>query len=169
MADSIINKVAESGLITLDPADFLYRGSIEAIDLKDYLFMELILKEKDFRDRLKQTDWEPYRDKVVTLYCSSDAIIPVWAYMLLTTYLQGVAKEVVMGDVLSAKKQLLQKALWAWDIQPYQDKRVVIKGCGDDAIEAFAYTEITQKLLPVVKSVMYGEPCSTVPVYKKKA
>lgn len=168
MGDTIVNKIAESGIITLDPADFLSREPIQVFDLKDYLFMGLILKEKDFREKLKTMDWEPWRGKLVALTCTADAIIPVWAYMLVTTHLQGIASEVLMGDEASARRQLLQRALWQWDITPYQDKRVVIKGCGDDTIEEFVYTDITRKLLPVVKSVMYGEPCSTVPVYKKK-
>ncbi|MCR6719635.1 MAG: DUF2480 family protein [Chitinophagaceae bacterium] len=168
MSDTIVNKIAESGLITLDPADFLPREPIQVFDLKDYLFMGMILKEKDFREKLKTMDWEPWRGSIVGLTCTADAIIPVWAYMLVTTYLQGIATEVLMGDEASARRQLLQRALWQWDITPYHDKRVVIKGCGDDAIEEFVYTDITRKLLPVVKSVMYGEPCSTVPVYKKK-
>lgn len=168
MSDTIVNKIAESGIITLDPADFLNRDSIVVFDLKDYLFMGMILKEKDFREKLKTMDWEPYRDQIVTLTCSADAIIPVWAYMLVTTHLQGKAREILMGDEKSARRQLLQHTLWQWDITPYQDKRVVIKGCGEDEIEEFVYTEMTRKLLPVAKSVMYGEPCSTVPVYKRR-
>ena len=169
MSDTIVNKIAESGIITLDPADFLPRDPVKVFDLKDYLFMGMILKEKDFREKLKTMDWGPWRDQLVTLTCSADAIIPVWAYMLVTTHLQGVAREVLMGDETAARRQLLQRALWQWDITRYQDKRVVIYGCGDDDIEEFVYTELTRKLLPVVKSVMYGEPCSTVPVFKRKA
>lgn len=168
MSDTLINKVAESGLITLDPADFLLRESVQVIDLKDFLFMGMILKEKDFREMLKTTDWEVYRDKIVTLTCSADAIIPVWAYMLLATYLQPMARVLLMGDEASAKKQMLQRAIHNWDVEPYRDKRIVIKGCGDDEVEAFVYMEMTHKLLPVAKSIMYGEPCSTVPVFKRK-
>lgn len=167
MSDTLINKVAESGLITLDPADFLLREPIQVIDLKEFLFMGMILKEKDFRENLKTMDWEPYRDRIVTLTCSADAIIPVWAYMLLATYLQPIARELLMGDEASAKKQMLLRAIQNWDVELYRDKRIVIKGCGDDEVEAFVYMEMTNKLLPVVKSIMYGEPCSTVPVFKK--
>ena len=168
MSDTLINKVAESGLITLDPADFLLREPVQMIDLKEFLFMGMILKEKDFREKLKTMDWEPYRNSIVTLTCSADAIIPVWAYMLLATYLQPVASVLLMGDEAAAKKQMLQRAIQNWDVEAYREKRVVIKGCGDDEVEAFVYMEMTNKLLPVVKSIMYGEPCSTVPVFKRK-
>ena len=168
MSDTLINKVAESGLITLDPADFLQREPVQVIDLKEFLFMGMILKEKDFREKLKTMNWEPYRNSIVTLTCSADAIIPVWAYMLLATYLQPLASVLLMGDEAAAKKQMLQRAIQNWDVEAYREKRVVIKGCGDDEVEAFVYMEMTNKLLPVVKSIMYGEPCSTVPVFKRK-
>ena len=168
MSDTLINKVAESGLITLDPADFLLREPVQVIDLKEFLFMGMILKEKDFREKLKTMNWEPYRNSLVTLTCSADAIIPVWAYMLLATYLQTLASVLLMGDEAAAKKQMLQRAIQNWDVEAYREKRVVIKGCGDDEVEAFVYMEMTNKLLPVVKSIMYGEPCSTVPVFKRK-
>lgn len=168
MSEPIVNKIAESGIITLDPADFLPREPILVFDMKDHLFMGMILKEKDFRETLKKMDWKPFHNQVVTLTCSADAIIPVWAYMLVTTYLQGMAREVLMGDEKTARRQLLQRALWQFPAEQYADKRIVIKGCGDDAIEEFVYTELTRLLVPVARSVMYGEPCSTVPVYKRK-
>lgn len=167
MENPIINKVAESGLITLDPANFLPQEETAVFDLKDYLFMGLILKEKDFREALKNLDWEQYRNKSIALTCSVDAIVPAWAYMLVAAYLQPVAKEIVMGDEKELQKQLFLKNINAIKSEEFTDKRVVIKGCGDIPIGEYAYMEITKLLRPVVKSIMYGEPCSTVPVYKK--
>lgn len=168
MEEPIINKVAESGLITLDPASFLPQGETAVFDMKDYLFMGLILKEKDFREALKNLDWEQFNNKNVAVTCSADAIIPVWAYMLVAAYLQPVAREMVMGDEKELEHQLFLKNLAAINREEFTDKRVVIKGCGDIPIGNFVYLEITKLLRPVVKSIMYGEPCSTVPVYKKR-
>ncbi len=168
MSDVIVNKVAASGLITIDLEAYLPAGEMVAFDLKRYLFMELILKEKDFREALKNTDWEIYRDKNVAVVCSADAIIPVWAYMLVATYLQPYAKEIYIGTIDEMHKHLFLKNIAAIDILAFEDQRVVVKGCGDVAIGNFAYGEITKLLLPVAKTIMYGEPCSTVPVYKKK-
>lgn len=168
MSDPIINRVAESGLITLNPEDYIPKGETALFDLKDHLFMGMILKEKDFREALKNIDWTGYQDKNVALFCSADAIIPVWAWMLAASYLQPVAKEVVMGDEKELHKQLFLKNLSAININELTDKRVVIKGCGETPIGDYVYMEITKMLRPVVKSIMYGEPCSTVPVYKKK-
>lgn len=164
----MINKVAESGLITLDMEKWYPRDETAVFDMKDYLFMGMILKEKDFREALKKIDWETYRDKNVAVTCSADAIIPVWAYMLVATYLQPFAKEIVMGDEKELHKTIFLKNLSAIDIKEYTDKKVVIKGCGETPIADYVYMEITKLLRPVVKSIMYGEPCSTVPVYKKK-
>ena len=130
--------------------------------------MELILKEKDFRAALTTLDWEQYRDKNVALTCSADAIIPVWAYMLVATNLQPVAKAVVFGDEKTLLNTLFIKNLAAINGEDYTDKRVVVKGCGDQPIPEAAYVEITNKLRPYVKSIMYGEPCSTVPIFKRK-
>lgn len=168
MSEPIINKVAESGLITLDPEKYFPKGETAVFDLKDHLFMGMILKEKDFREALKKTDWSAYQNKNVALYCSADAIIPVWAWMLAVTYLQPLAKEVIMGDEKELHKQLFLKNLSAIDVNEFADKKVVIKGCGETPIGDYVYMEITKLLRPVVKSIMYGEPCSTVPVYKKK-
>lgn len=168
MSEPIINKVAESGLITLDPEKYFPKGETAAFDLKDHLFMGMILKEKDFREALKKTDWSVYQNKNVALYCSADAIIPVWAWMLAVSYLQPVANEVIMGDEKELHKQLFLKNLSAIDINEFAEKKVVIKGCGETPIGDYVYMEITKLLRPVAKSIMYGEPCSTVPVYKKK-
>jgi len=168
MNDPIVNKVADSGLITLDPADYYPKEETKTFDLKDFLFMGLILKEKDFREALKNINWEEYRDKNVAVTCSADAIIPMWAWMLTASYLQPVAKEIVMGDEKELHKIIFMKNLSKINLVGFADKRIVVKGCGDTPIGEFVYMELTRLLQPVVKSIMYGEPCSTVPVYKKK-
>lgn len=168
MSEPFVNKVAESGLITLDLEKFYPKGETAVFDLKDHLFMGLILKEKDFRETLKKLDWSVYQDKNVALTCSADAIIPVWAWMLAVSYLQPVAKEIVMGDEKELHRSLYLKNIDAIDVNEFAGQRVVIKGCGETPIADYVYMEITKKLRPVVKSIMYGEPCSTVPVYKQK-
>ncbi len=167
MSEPFINKVAESGLITLDLEKWYPRGETAVFDMKDYLFMGMILKEKDFREALKQLDWSVYDGKNVAVTCSADAVIPVWAYMLVAAYLQPVAKEIVMGDEKELHKALFLKNLSSINLEEYTDKRIVIKGCGETPIADYVYMEITKILRPVVKSIMYGETCSTVPVYKK--
>jgi hypothetical protein len=168
MAEPFVNKVAESGLITLDLEEYFPKGETAVFDLKDHLFMGMILKEKDYREALKNLNWEPYADKNVALTCSADAIIPVWAWMLAASYLQPVAKDVVMGDVNELQKRIFIRNIDALDMSGFTDKRVVVKGCGETPIPDFIYMEITKRLRPHVKSIMYGEPCSTVPVFKKK-
>ncbi len=168
MSDLFINKVAASGLLTLDLEKYLPAKSIVKFDLKDHLFMGMILKEKDFREGLKTMDWAPYTNKVVAVSCSVDAVIPVWAFMLLAAYLQPVAADVYLGTEAEAQKHLFLQNLAAINVDEFKDQRVVIKGCGDTPIENYAYAAITKHLLPVAKSIMYGEPCSTVPVYKKR-
>jgi len=168
MSDAIINKVANSGLVTLDLEKYLPVGEMSNFDLKDHLFMGLILKEKDFREALKNLDWSVYQDKNVAIICSADAIIPVWAYMLVATYLEPVAKEVYMGSMADMYKHIFLKNLSSIKPEEFNDQRIVVKGCGEIQIENFAYAEITKILRPVAKSIMYGEPCSTVPIYKKK-
>ncbi len=168
MSEPFKNKVAESGIRTIDPASFIPTGETAVFDLKEHLFMGLILKEKDFREALKNMDWEQYRDKDVAVTCSADAIIPVWAYMLVTSNLQPVAREIVLGNIEDLQRQLFLKNIGQLSVGQFEDKRVVIKGCGDTPIGEFAYMELTKRLMPVVRSIMYGEPCSTVPVYKKR-
>lgn len=167
MGDLIINKVAESGLVSLDLEQWYPRDPIAEFDIKPFLFMGMIVKEKEFRESLKQVDWTPYKDKAVAVFCSSDAIIPVWAYMLVASYLQPVCREVFMGSEQELQKHLFLKNMSAIDPEAYKDQRVIIKGCGETPIGEFAYMEITKLLRPQVKSLMYGEPCSTVPVYKR--
>lgn len=169
MSEAIVNKVANSGLITIDLENYLPQGDIVTFDLKDHLFMGMILKEKDFRDALKNLDWSPYRDKYVAINCSADAIIPAWAYMLVVSYLKDIAKDSYVGTSTELQKHLFLKNITGIHASEFTDQRIVIKGCGDINVESFAYAEITKVLLPVVKSIMYGEPCSTVPVYKRQA
>ena len=169
MAEEIINKVAESGLQQIDLEAYYPTDEIVVFDLKPHLFMELILKEKDFRETLKNYNWSQYQDKVVAVTCSIDAIIPVWAYMLIASYLQPFAKEIVFGDEEAALKHIYLENINSIDYSQFTDQRVVIKGCGDRKVGDYVYMEITKKLRPLAKSIMYGEPCSTVPVYKSKA
>ena len=165
----IRNKVAESGIITLDLEKLFPEQEVILFDIKDYLFMQMILKEKDFREALKNHNWEQYQNKNVGIVCTAEAIVPLWAYMLITSYLQPMANFVAVGDKEEIQKRLLLKNISGINTADFADARVVIKGCGDLNISDYAYAEITRVLLPVVKSIMYGEPCSTVPVYKRKA
>ena len=168
MENIIINKVAESALTSIDLEEYYPKGETAVFDLKDHLFMGLILKEKDFRATLQTYDWDQFRDKNVAVTCSADAIIPMWAYMLVASNLQPVAKAVVFGEEKNIMHHLLLKNIARIKGEEYTDKRVVVKGCGDVSIPEAAYVEITAKLRPFVKSIMYGEPCSTVPIYKKR-
>ena len=168
MSEAIVNKVANSGLITVDLEKYLPKDDIMTFDLGDHLFMGLILKEKDFREALKNLDWSIYQDKYVAITCSADAVIPAWAYMLVVTYLDSIAKDSYVGTAGEMQKHLFIKNIAAIDLNEFAGQRIVVKGCGDVNIESFAYAEITKVLQPAVKSIMYGEPCSTVPVYKRK-
>ena len=181
MSDEFVNKVAESGLITIDLEEYYPKEPTAIFDMKEHLFMGLIIKEKEFREALKNLDLSIYQNKNVAISnfrlekdglnvaitFTTDAIIPVWAYMLVTTYLQPIAKEVVFGNEDFLHKTIFLKNLHTINVDDYIDKRVVIKGCGELPITEAAYVEITKRLHPVVKSIMYGEPCSTVPIYKK--
>ena len=166
--ENFVNKVAQSGLVTLDPAAFYPQGERVVYDIKDNLFMELILKEKDFREFVKTHDWAQYQEKYVAVTCTADAIVPAWAYMLLANRLAPYAKEVVFGDAEVLETVLFVKSIAGLDVEQYRDQRIVIKGCGDIPVPVSAYVELTKKLTPVVKSLMFGEPCSTVPIYKKR-
>ncbi|MBX9734132.1 MAG: DUF2480 family protein [Chitinophagaceae bacterium] len=166
--EAIINKVAESGIISLDLESYLPKESIAVFDLKDYLFMGLILKEKDFRASLLTIDWNQYTHKHVAITCSADAVIPMWANMLVASYLQPVAESIGFGTEQQIREQLLLERVKQINTEEYLDKRVVVKGCGETPIPEAAYVMITHKLRAVAKSIMYGEPCSTVPIYKKK-
>lgn len=166
--ENIVNKVANSGLISLNLEDFYDSGARVLYDIKENLFHGLILKEKDFRDFIKNHDWSQYQDKNVAIICSTDAIVPTWAYMLLANRMKPFAKEIVFGDLSTLEAVMFSKALAKIDPEDYRDERVVVKGCGDIDIPVSAYVEVTNLLTPVVKSIMFGEPCSTVPVFKRK-
>lgn len=167
MESVFVNKVAESGIITLNLEDYFPKDELAVFDMKDHLFMGLILKEKDFREALKNLDLEQYSNKIVALTCSADAVIPMWAYMLAASALQPVAKEIVFSSKETAANKILLKNISNIDPHSFTDQRVVIKGCGELPVSEEAYIEITKILRPVAKSIMYGEPCSTVPVFKK--
>ncbi len=165
--EEIINRVAKSPLITLDLEDYYSKHERVLYDIKDNLFMGLILKEKDFRDFLKTHDWSQYSNKNVAITCSEDAIVPTWAYMLLATYLAPHAATIVFGSLQELESKLFFDAIKTIDPEQFRDKKVVIKGCSKLPVPTAAYVEITNRLQPVVQSLMFGEPCSTVPVYKK--
>lgn len=162
----IVNKVAQSPLITIDLEDFYVQGDRIPFDLKDNLYEGLILKEKDFRQFLKEHDWSEYKDKHVAIYCSADAIVPTWAYMLLTVKIEPFAKTIVYGDLPQLEEELFKQAIHKINPLDFQDKKVVVKGCSKIQVPTSIYVEITRLLRPFVSSIMYGEPCSTVPVYK---
>jgi hypothetical protein len=167
MENEIVNKVSQSGLITIDLEEFYPEGERVLFDIKDHLFQGLILREKDFREFVKNEDWNKYKDKFVALTCSADAIVPTWAYMLLTSQLKPVAKKVVFGNLETLETILYNDVLSKINTDDYKDARVVIKGCGNLPVPKAAFVQITSLLQPVVKSIMYGEACSTVPLYKK--
>ncbi len=168
MEEVFVNRVANSGIETINLEDYFPEGERKCIDIKEQLFMELVLKEKDFRAWVKENDWEQYRNCFVAVYCSNDAIVPTWAYMLIASKLTDVSKITVFGDLNALEAVLWNEAISELEINLYVDKKVVIKGCGELPVSAAAYTAISSKLVPVVQSLMYGEPCSTVPVYKRK-
>lgn len=166
--ENIVNKVAQSGLISFDLAELYPSGDRVLYDIKDNLFHGLILREKDFREFVKEHDWSQYAGKHVAITCTADAIVPTWAYMLLSSKLAPFAANVVFGDLNTLETVLFDRALAKLDLEPYKDQRIVVKGCGDIPVPVAAYAELTTKLTAVAKSVMYGEPCSTVPIYKRK-
>lgn len=164
----IVNKVANSGLLTFNLEDHYDHTEKVGIDLKDHLFQGLILREKDFRAYVKEENWESYKGKNVALFCTADAIIPTWAYMLLVNKLEPFAKEVFFCSMDDLDQQLFYRILDKVDLSEYENQRVVVKGCSNLPVPISAYVEITKRLTPIVKSIFYGEPCSTVPIYKKR-
>ncbi len=168
MADEIINKVAQSKLVAFDLEKFYPTGRRVALDIKDWLFEGIILREKEFRSIMENHDWEQYSKAYVALSCSTDAIVPGWAYMLLATKLQPFALKTIIGNLEDLETSLYQSIIENLDISPYKDKPVIIKGCSNKPVPANAYVMLTNKLQPVVKSIMYGEACSSVPLYKRK-
>jgi len=163
----LVNRVAQSGLVTIDLEELYPAGEIVPFDLKDYLFMGLILKEKDFREALKALDWSQYQGKNLAVFCSADAIIPMWAYMLVATSAAPFAADITQTTPELFAETAFMKKLAALDLRAYEGKRIVVKGCSDKPVPPSAYLEITRRLQPVAQSIMFGEPCSTVPVYKK--
>lgn len=163
----LVNRVAKSGLVTINLEDYYPKNQIVEFDLKDYLYMELILKEKDFRQALKEHDWAQYQDKILCVFCSSDAIIPTWAFMLVTSYAATYTTDIAHTNKENYLNLAYQKALMSINAGEYADKRIVIKGCSNKPVPVSAYVELTKILQPFVKSIMFGEPCSTVPIYKK--
>lgn len=164
----LVNRVANSSLKTINLEDYFPKTSIVGIDLKNYLFKELILREKDFRDALSEKNWEEYRDQFVHIFCSTDAIIPMWAYMLISTYLQPYTDLLFWGNEEQALGKYYSLTIHRIDLTPYTDQRVVIKGCSKHPVPASAFMDLTTRLRPLAKSIMFGEPCSTVPIFKQK-
>lgn len=163
----IINRVAQSSLISLNLEEIYPKEERVLFDLQGFLFQGLVLREKDFRQSLKEHEWENYQGKWVAISCSADAIIPTWAYMLVATYLQPVALGFVIGDFESLEQYIVDQLVDSLDEKNFQDRPVVVKGCSSIEIPLYAYGKLVQKLQPVAKSLMFGEPCSTVPLYKK--
>ena len=162
----IKNKIAESGLINFDIATLLPKGNRIGIDLKDFLFQEMILKEKDFREKIAAIDTEKYKDAFVYIYNSADAIVPLWAYFLITAKLTGVAKKIVFGNKEDLEVLLMHNSIQTYDFTVMMGKRVLVKGCTDENIPVNAYIELVEQLKPLVKSLMFGEACSNVPIFK---
>ncbi|MDN3205483.1 DUF2480 family protein [Algoriphagus sediminis] len=163
----IVNRVANSSLVTIDLEELYSRDKIVLFDLKPFLFQELILKEKDFRASLKQLDWSEYNDKLVAVTCTADAVVPSWAFMLVGTYLKGIAYDFVLGDKFEAERSLVDHVIDEIDVEDLRDRPVIIKGCSQLPHSLYAQGELLSKVMPYARSVMYGEPCSTVPLYKK--
>ncbi len=168
MADEIINRVANSKLITLDLEDYYPEGKRTVFDIKDWLYEGFVLREKDFRQSVKEYDWSIHQGQYIALTCSSDAIIPAWAYILLTTVLQPYAKHIIVGDLEQLESSIYQDIITNLDISGFQDKPIIIKGCANKPVPKNAYLQLTTKLMPIAKSIMYGEACSSVPLFKRK-
>lgn len=163
----LVNRVAASSLITIRLEEYFPDQEMAELDLKDYLFKGLMLREKEFRQVMKEHDWEQYKKKVLLVYCSTDAIVPVWAYMLVASYASPFAVDLFQGDRESYYRLAFRRILDEIDPKQYEDGRIVIKGCSDKPVPLTAYMELTAKLRPYARSIMFGEPCSTVPIYKK--
>jgi hypothetical protein len=168
MEEEIINRVALSKLVVVDLEDYYPKGKRTVLDIKDWLFEELVLREKDFREHVKQHDWSKYQDNFVALTCTSDAIVPAWAFMFLTMQLQPYAKKTVIGSLEQLETSIYQDIIENLDIQTFADKPLIIKGCAHKPVPANAYIMLSQRLRPIAKSIMYGEACSSVPLYKRK-
>jgi len=168
MSDEIVNRVANSALIAIDLADYAPSQSIAVLDVKDFLFQEIILKEKEFRANLKEFDFSIYQDKIIAINCSSDAIVPMWAFMLVTSYLKGIASKIHFGKKEDVFQQIFTANIDAIDATEFKNKKVIVKGCGQIPLSESLYIAITKKLQNTVSSLMFGEACSAVPVLKNK-
>ena len=168
MANKIVNRVSKSELKTIDLEDYYPKGERTVLDIKNWLFHEIILKETDFREHLKNHDWSQYQNKYVALNCSADAIIPSWAFMLITTYISPFAKKIVVGDLNNLETSIFQDIINTFPIDEFLGKPIIIKGCAHKPIPETAYIQLIEKLQPVAKSIMFGEACSTVPLFKNK-
>ena len=168
MTEEIINRVAQSKLKVVDLEDYYPIGERFVFDIKDWLFEGLVLREKDFRQQVKDYDWSQHKDQFVALTCSTDAIVPAWAFMLLTIALEPYAEKVCIGDLEVLETTLYQDIINKLDVAPFEDKPVIIKGCAHKPVPVNAYIMLTDRLKPVAKSIMYGEACSSVPLFKKK-
>lgn len=167
MAEEIINRVANSKLITIDLEDYYPKGKRVVLDIKDWLFQELVLKEQDFRNYIKNHDWSQYKNQYIAITCSADAIIPDWAFMLLVVNLQPFVEKSHIGTLEDLETAIYQDIISAIDGSIYQDKPVIIKGCSKLPVPINAYVMITNKLKPYAKNIMYGEACSFVPLFKR--
>ncbi|MEY2793335.1 MAG: hypothetical protein RJA76_1327 [Bacteroidota bacterium] len=168
MENEIVNKVANSGLIQLDLEDLRPIGERVFFDIKPLLYQELVLKEKDFRTFLAEHDWSYYQGKYVAIGCSADAIIPTWAFMLLSIHLTPYAKRIVEGNLQDLENELYREVIDTLNLEEYKEARIVIKGCSKESVPLSAYIYLSTKLQPIAKSLFFGEPCSTVPLFKKK-
>ncbi|WP_067144911.1 DUF2480 family protein [Pseudotamlana agarivorans] len=168
MADEIINRVANSKLITINLEDYYPKGNRVLFDIKDWLYEGFVLREKDFREQVANFDWNQFQDQYVALTCSSDAIIPGWAYMLLSIQLQPFAKKIVVGSLDNLETSIYQDVIKQLDVSEFKGKPIIIKGCSNKPVPQNAYIMLANKLQPVAKSIMYGEACSSVPLYKNK-
>ena len=168
MAEEVINRVTKSPLVTIDLEDFYPQGERVLFDISDWLYEGLILKEKDFRESVENHNWNQHQNSFVALTCKTDAIIPSWAYLLITTKLAGIAKKVVVGNLELLETVIFQEIISNLDITQYKDKPIIIKGCSNKPIPDTASTLLVEKLFPTVKSILFGEACSTVPLYKRK-
>lgn len=168
MSGEIINRVSNSNLITIDLQDYYPKGKRTAIDIKKWLKKGLILIEKDFRNTLKNNNWSQFKDDHICIFCSSDAIVPVWAYMLIQTYLYDIARSVTFGTPETMESMLLSPIIESLDLKYCKDKPVIIKGCSEKKIPRDAYIKLIKKLQPIARSIMYGEACSSVPLFKRK-
>lgn len=168
MPEEIVNRVAKSKLITVNLEEFYPEGERVLFDLKDWLYEEFVLREKEFRSFVKEHNWSQYEGKYVALTCSTDAIIPAWAYMLITAELQPYAKRIVLGNLEALETNLYQEIISKMEVEEFRDLPLIIKGCSNKPVPESAYIQLVQKLQPLAKSMMFGEACSSVPLYKRK-